>query len=63
MLHSVFPIKGNQETKYLEEELKLKHELEFEFNANKGFNCLVEPTDYWVVSNFFPDYEVLILRT
>ena len=48
MLHSVFPIKGNQETKYLEEELKLKHELEFEFNSNKDFNCLVKPTDYWV---------------
>ena len=46
MFHFVFPIKGNQETKYLEEELELKHELEFEFNSNKGFNCLVEPTDY-----------------
>ena len=56
-LSEVFPIKGNQEAKYLEEELKLNHELEFEFNSNKGFNCLVQPTGYWMVSNFIPNLD------
>ena len=30
----------------MEGELELEHELQFEFNRAKGFNCLVEPTDY-----------------
>ena len=37
---------GNVEAAHLEEQLGLKHELKFEFNKQKGFNCLTQPQKY-----------------
>ena len=37
---------GNVETTHLEEQLGLKYELKFEFNNQKGYNCLVQPHQY-----------------
>ena len=37
---------GNVEASHLEEHLGLKHELKFEFNKQKGFNCLTKPQKY-----------------
>jgi len=37
---------GNVEVAYLEQRLSLAHQLEFEFNAKKKFNCLASPLEY-----------------
>ena len=37
---------GNSEAVYLETRLGLKHQLRFEFNAKKHFNCLTAPHAY-----------------
>ena len=37
---------GNVEAAHVEKELGLEHELEFEFNEQKGFNCLIQPQKF-----------------
>ena len=37
---------GNSEAVYLETQLGLKHQLHFEINAKKHFNCLTKPNAF-----------------
>ena len=37
---------GNSEAQYFESRLNLEHELQFEFNEQKHFNCLRQPVQY-----------------